>query len=70
MSVLIKNQGHHVEYVEVVNAVTGERDHATVQSNGKVTLPKGWRVLETGIELSHLHVTGNNDPVSHLLIKE
>ena len=69
MSVLIKNQGSHVEYVEVQSAA-GERDHVTVQPGGRVTLPQGWRVAPTGVNLPHLHVTGNDAPVSPLKIKE
>jgi hypothetical protein len=70
MSVLIQNQGSHVEYIEVINANTGERDHVTVQSGGRVTLPNGYRVTPTGVEMRHLHITGNDAPVSPLMIKE
>lgn len=70
MSVLIQNVGATVEYVAIVNAVTGETDVVTVQSGGRVTLPNGYRVQPVGVELPHLHVSGNNAPVSPLLIKE
>lgn len=69
MSVLIKNQGPHVEYVEVQSA-SGERDHVTVQPGGRVTLPPNWRVSNVGVELAHLHVEGNDATVSPLNIKE
>ncbi len=69
MSVLIKNQGGHVEYVEVQSA-NGERDHVTVQPGGRVTLPTGWRVVDTGVQMPHLHTEGNDRPVSPLNIKE
>ena len=69
MSVLVQNQGSHVEYVDVVNAKNGERDTVTVQPGGRVTLPLGWRVAPTGVKLSHLHTTGNDNPVSPLQIK-
>ena len=69
MSVLVQNQGSHVEYVDVVNAKTGERDTVTVQPGGRVTLALGWRVAPTGVKLSHLHVTGNDNPVSPLNLK-
>jgi hypothetical protein len=70
MSVLVQNQGSHVEYVAVVNAITGEPDTVTVQPGGRVTLPRGYRVAATGVNLSHLHVTGNDTPVSPLQFKE
>jgi len=70
MSVLVQNQGSHVEYVDVVNANTGERDTVTVQPGGRVTLPRGYRTAATGIKLPHLHVSGNDTPVSPLQLKE
>jgi hypothetical protein len=70
MSVLVQNQGSHVEYVAVVNAITGEPDTVTVQPGGRVTLPRGYRVAATGVNLPHLHVVGNDTPVSPLQFKE
>lgn len=70
MSVLIQNQGGHVEYVDVVNTATGERDVATVQSGGRVTLPRGYNTVPTGVAMPHLLVTGNTTPVSQLQTKE
>lgn len=67
--VCIQNLSAQVEYVEVQNAA-GVRDHVTVQPRGKVTLPDGWRVSQTGVKTPQLLVTGNDAPVSPLNAKE
>lgn len=69
MSVLIQNQGSHVEYVNVVSG-SGEKDVVTVQPGGRVDLPRGYRVAPTTVVVAHIKVTGNSMPVSPLNVKE
>lgn len=66
MSVLVKNTSQHAEFVDVVQPSTGAVDTITVQPGGRVSLPSGWRVKDTGVNRPHLAVTGNDTPASPL----
>ena len=65
MSVLIQNQGNHVEYVNVVSGA-GDKDVVTVQPGSRVDLPEGYRVAPATVATPHIKVTGNDKPVSSL----
>ena len=69
MSVLVQNKTGQVEYVTVVY-LDGKTDTVTVQPGGRVTLPRGYKVKETGVTNAGLKVTGNDKPSSSLAIKE
>ena len=69
MSVLVQNKTGQAEYVTVVD-LDGKTDTVTVQPGGRVTLPRGWVVKDTGVNNPGLKVTGNDQPVSTLAIKE
>lgn len=65
MSVVIQNQGNHVEYVSVIGKA-GDKDVVTVQPGSRVDLPEGYRIVPTTVATPHLKVTGNEMPVSSL----
>lgn len=65
MSVLVQNQGNHVEYINVISSA-GDKDVITVQPGSRVDLPNGYRVVPTTVVVPHIKVTGNDQPVSSL----
>lgn len=66
MSVLVQNQGANVEYIDIKHVVTGKLETVTVQPGGRVTLPRGYKVNTLGVNLPHIHISGNDAPVSTL----
>jgi hypothetical protein len=58
MAVVINNNGGIVEHIAVRDAA-GNKDVATVQPGGKITLPKGFTVTPVGVSNKALLITGN-----------